>query len=103
MNTRKDKRITETQARHIAHLARLELTAADTGKFVEDINNILEYVDKLKELNTNEVDPTFQTAPLVNVFREDDIKESLATQRALSNAPQKDESCFLTPGIMSGK
>ena len=97
------KRISEEQAGHIAHLARLELTPEDAGKYTGDLNTILEYVDKLREIDTENVDPTFQTAPLANVFREDEVTESLATHKALSNAPLKDESYFLTPGIMTKK
>lgn len=103
MNNQQNKRLSEAQTGHIAHLARLELAPEDIEKYVGDLNNILDYVARLREIDTENVDPTFQTAPLANVFREDEATDSLATNKALSNAPRKDEFYFLTPGIMSKK
>lgn len=103
MNNPQNRRLSDAQASHIAHLARLEFSPEDTGKYAGDLNNILEYVDKLREIDTENVDPTFQTAPLANVFREDEIVPSLETKKALANAPRKDDSYFLTPGIMGKK
>ncbi len=103
MNNKQNERLSEAQVLHIAHLARLELTSEDTGKYTGDLNNILDYIDKLKEISTENINPTFQTAPLANVFRDDEITTSLETKKALANAPRKDDSYFLTPGIMGKK
>ena len=66
--------LTNEQIKHIANLARLELTPEEETKYGEQISAILNYVDKLSEVNTDNVSITAQTGGLVNAWREDEVK-----------------------------
>ena len=94
------KIIDREQVRYIAHLARLELSEEEEEKFTRQLGEILAWVDKLKELNISEVPFTSHVLPLRNVFREDELKESLSEEEALLNAPQKKRSHFQVPKVI---
>lgn len=94
------KKIDEKQVRHVAKLARLDLTEDEVARFSTQLSAILGYVEKLNELNTNSVEPLAHCLPMHNVFREDVIIESLDTKPALRNAPQHFESFFKVPKIL---
>ena len=88
------------QVRHIARLARLGLSEADTEKFSVQLSNILENFEILKEVNTANVPPATQTVPLQNVFREDRISKSYSQAEVLANAPEEEENCFRVQAIL---
>jgi len=69
--------------------------------YTEQIGKILDYVDKLSELDTDDVVPTAYTVPMKNVLREDKVEESLPREKSLSNAPDKKDGHFRAPKIMS--
>jgi aspartyl-tRNA(Asn)/glutamyl-tRNA(Gln) amidotransferase subunit C len=92
--------IDREQVRYIAHLARLELSEEEEEKFTRQLGEILAWVDKLKELDTSKVPFTSHVLPLTNVFREDELKESLSEKEALLNAPQKKRSHFQVPKVI---
>ena len=94
------EKIDEPQARKVAKLARLELTDAEVREFTGQLSAILEYVEKMNELDTNNVEPLAHCLPVSNVFREDCVKESLGTEKALANAPQRDGGFFKVPKIL---
>ena len=75
--------LTEEQVRHIAKLARLQLSNAEVKKFSRELSSILEYIAMLNELDTEKVEPTSQVTGLTNVFREDEIQPSEATKEEL--------------------
>jgi aspartyl-tRNA(Asn)/glutamyl-tRNA(Gln) amidotransferase subunit C len=83
-------KLTADQVRHIAKLARLRLTDAEVEKFAPELSSILQYIDKLSEVNTENIEPTAQVTGLTNKFREDEIKmdnpspDSLLQTSALS-------------------
>lgn len=85
---------------HIANLAHLQISASEAEKFTGEINNILEYVKKLNELDTEGVDPTVYIIPKKNVLREDKVEPSLNREIALSNAPEQKDGQFRVPKIM---
>ena len=72
--------LTPAQVRHIAKLARLTLTEAEEKKYAKELSAILNYIDKLKEVDTSKVEPTAQVTGLKNSFREDVITPLIAVQ-----------------------
>jgi aspartyl-tRNA(Asn)/glutamyl-tRNA(Gln) amidotransferase subunit C len=89
-----------TEVEHVALLARLKLSAEEKKLFTSQLNAILDYVEKLNELNTGEVAPTFHAVPHHNVMREDEVKESQAQDASLRNAPDKAGGVFRVPKII---
>ncbi|MFH1716808.1 MAG: Asp-tRNA(Asn)/Glu-tRNA(Gln) amidotransferase subunit GatC [Planctomycetota bacterium] len=93
-------KIDEAQVRKVAKLARLELTDAEVAEFTGQLSAILGYVEKMNELDTDDVEPLAHCLPISNVFREDRVKESLGTEKTLANAPQTDGEFFKVPKIL---
>ncbi|MFW6110361.1 MAG: Asp-tRNA(Asn)/Glu-tRNA(Gln) amidotransferase subunit GatC [Patescibacteria group bacterium] len=87
-------KISKKQVQHIADLAHLEVDREELKQFREELSSILEYISKLEEVDTKDVDPTFQTTDLVNVFAKDTVDESreLSIEDVLSNAPDSEEN-----------
>ena len=94
------KKIDQAQVRKVAKLSRLDLTEAEVEEFTGQLSTILEYVEKMNELDTTNVEPLAHCLPVSNVFREDSIKESLGTENTLANAPQRDGEFFKVPKIL---
>ena len=94
------EKIDEPQVRKVAKLARLELTDAEVQEFTGQLSDILEYVEKMNELDTGNVEPLAHCLPISNVFRKDCVKESLGTEKTLANAPQRDGEFFKVPKIL---
>ncbi|SPF49060.1 Aspartyl/glutamyl-tRNA(Asn/Gln) amidotransferase subunit C [Syntrophobacter sp. SbD1] len=94
-----DTRITREEVRHVALLARLELSEAEEERMTVQMNGILEYMDKLNELETKEVEPTTHAIQLQNVFRPDLVQPSLDREDALANAPGTDGVNFVVPKV----
>ena len=86
--------------KYVAHLARLALTPEDEAKFGSQLNNILGYIEKLKQLDVTGIEPTAHAVPMVNVFRADEVRPSLTNEEALRNAPAKANGLFLVPKIV---
>ena len=84
----------------IAHLARLEFDEKDAAKMMSDMTAIVEWVEKLKEVNTDGVEPLTTMSHEVNVLREDEVKGSIAQTEALKNAPVHDEQFFKVPKVI---
>jgi|ERR1051325_5493151 aspartyl-tRNA(Asn)/glutamyl-tRNA(Gln) amidotransferase subunit C len=85
---------------YVARLARLSLSAEEQEKFSAQLKNILQYVDKLKELEVASIEPTAHAVPITNVVRQDVVKPSIPTELALKNAPQKANNLFIVPKIV---
>jgi len=79
---------------HIAALARMGLSEAEIEKAREQLANILENFEVLKEVDTANVPPTAQSINLSNVMREDTLRESLAVEQVLANAPDREDDLF---------
>ncbi len=94
------KRIDEAQVRKVAKLSRLELTNAEVEEFTGQLSAILDYVEKMNELDTSGIEPLAHCLPVSNVLREDYVRESLGTEKALANAPQRDGDFFKVPKIL---
>jgi aspartyl-tRNA(Asn)/glutamyl-tRNA(Gln) amidotransferase subunit C len=94
------KKIDQAQVKKVAKLSRLELTEAEVEEFTGQLSAILDYVEKMNELDTTDVEPLAHCLPISNVFREDFAKESLGTEKTLTNAPQRDGEFFKVPKIL---
>lgn len=94
------KKIDQIQVRKVAKLSRLELTDAEVEEFTGQLSAILDYVEKMNELDTTGVEPLAHCLPVSNVLREDSTKESLGTEKVLANAPQRDDEFFKVPKIL---
>ena len=92
--------ITKDQVLYVAGLARLDMDEASIDKFAGQIGTILDYVDKLKEVNTEGIRPTSHAISLTNAFREDEQNEHLERDRALANAPEKEDGNFVVPKVV---
>lgn len=92
--------ITLKDVEHVANLSRLELTDEEKTLFTEQMNSILKYVDKLNELNTDDVPPTSHVFELVNVMRDDVKKESLPIDKVLLNAPDDEDDQIKVPAVL---
>ena len=93
-------KITKDEVLYVADLARLNLDAAAIEKFAGQIGEILAYVDKLNEVNTEGVKPTSHAISLTNAFREDEPSEHLDREKALANAPQQEDGNFIVPKVV---
>lgn len=93
-------KITKKEVEHVAHLGRLELKEEDKEKLTEQLSAILEYVEKLNELDTKDIEPTSHVLPIENVFKEDRVKDSLSVEKSLSNAPEQEKGHFKVPKIV---
>lgn len=88
------------QVRKVARLARLDLPDADLPVMAKQLTAILGYVDQLKELNTEGVEPMAHPLPIQNVFRPDELRPSLSVNEALQNAPSRSGDFFAVPAIL---
>lgn len=88
------------EVRKVARLARLNLSDADLATMAQQLTAILGYVDQLKELNTDDVEPMAHPLPVQNVFRADQLKPSLSVDNALRNAPLRSGDFFAVPAIL---
>jgi len=109
-------KVTEKDVSYVADLANLELSAEERGRMVRDLNSILDYIDRLNELDTSNVAPMAQVADryatdnakngsdrFAYASRDDvleGLRKSLPHEDALANAPQADGTFFRVPKIM---
>ena len=95
-----ETKVTEDDVRHVAHLSRLDCSDEETRRFTHDLNQILGYMDQLAQLDTEGIAPTSHSLKLQNVFREDEVRPSLAHEQALANAPDREGPFFKVPQII---
>jgi aspartyl-tRNA(Asn)/glutamyl-tRNA(Gln) amidotransferase subunit C len=84
----------------IAHLSRLEIDEKDADGMMKDLNNMVAFVEKLNEVNTDGVEPLLSMSHEVNALRDDVVKPHLEHDRALMNAPKKDADYFRVPKVL---
>ena len=87
----------------VAHLARLEFNAEAKEEILNDMNRMLSFVDKLSELNTENVEPLIYMTDEKNILREDVPEITLTQKEALKNAPKKDSDYFKAPKVIDQK
>ncbi|MCX8009321.1 MAG: Asp-tRNA(Asn)/Glu-tRNA(Gln) amidotransferase subunit GatC [Patescibacteria group bacterium] len=93
-------KVSKEQVEHIAKLAKLKLKDDETSKMQTELNQILDYMDKLNELDTSNVEPLSHPIPIENVFREDEVKPSIDRESAMKNAPDHNEEFFKVPKVI---
>jgi len=92
--------VTREDVEKVAVLARLKLSESEIEEMTSQLNEILEYFEKLKELDTEGVEPLSHVLPLKNVYREDRVKPSLSQEEILKNAPEKGHGHFKVPRVI---
>ena len=92
--------ISKEQVRHVALLARLELSDEQVEQIGGDLNSILEHIDQIRQLDLEGVEPTAHPLDVVNTTRPDVIKPGLSQDDALKNAPQAENGSFVIPQIV---
>jgi aspartyl-tRNA(Asn)/glutamyl-tRNA(Gln) amidotransferase subunit C len=90
----------EIDVKYVAHLARLALTPDEEKVLGAQLGNILGYIEKLRELDVTNVEPTAHAVPMVNVTRADEVRPSLSHEDALRNAPRSAGGLFIVPKIV---
>lgn len=93
--------VTKKDVEYIAALARLKFNDAELENYTHQLNDILKYVEKLNELNTDNVEPLSHPVENANVFRSDELKPSISTEEALKNAPNRTDEFFKVPKVIN--
>ena len=93
-------KISTDEVGKIAHLARLEIDASQKEKMAEQLSHILQYIDKLKDVDVEGVKLFSDAAFMNNVLRDDELKVSPGPDVTLANAPQRDEDFYIVPRIV---
>jgi aspartyl-tRNA(Asn)/glutamyl-tRNA(Gln) amidotransferase subunit C len=91
-----DKRTVE----YTAHLARIELGSRELETISKQLQDILDFIDKLKKADVDGISATSHILPVSNVLREDLVKPSLSADEALKNAPSRQETFFIVPKVI---
>ena len=90
----------EIDVKYVAHLARIALTPEEEQKLGAQLGHILGYIEKLKELDVDNVEPTAHAVPLANVARPDELRPSLPHDEVMRNAPAQAKGLFVVPKIV---
>lgn len=93
-------KITLKDVEYVARLARLKLTEEEKEKYARQLGDILNYINKLNELDTSGVEPTSHVVSISNVFRKDKVAPSLSSEKILSNAPKQEKGFFKVKKII---
>ncbi|MGF1574632.1 MAG: Asp-tRNA(Asn)/Glu-tRNA(Gln) amidotransferase subunit GatC [Cyanophyceae cyanobacterium] len=91
------------QVRHVAHLARLELTPAEEEQLTRQLGDILSYVEQLQELDTEGIEPTFHALDVPSLTRPDQVQPWPDTESILAGAPERADQFFKVPRILGGE
>ncbi len=90
----------EIDVAYVAKLARLKLSEDETRLFQDQLGHILEYADKLREVDVSGVEATAHALPISNVFREDEAHPWFKAEDALRNAPRHANDLFIVPKVV---
>jgi aspartyl-tRNA(Asn)/glutamyl-tRNA(Gln) amidotransferase subunit C len=93
-------KITKEEITHVATLARLNLEEDSIELFTKQVGDILAYMEKLNQLNTDGIPFTSHAISITNAFREDGLHPSISTEEALSNAPETENKMFVVPRVI---
>jgi aspartyl-tRNA(Asn)/glutamyl-tRNA(Gln) amidotransferase subunit C len=92
--------LTAQEVQWVAHLARLQLTEAELETMTRQLSAIVDYVDQLKQVNTDGIEPMAHALAINNVFREDEPAPSLPVADALANAPGRRGDFYSVPAVL---
>jgi aspartyl-tRNA(Asn)/glutamyl-tRNA(Gln) amidotransferase subunit C len=93
-------KITPEEVRRVAMLARLRLTPEEEERLTGQLDKILQYVDKLNQLDASQIEPFTHAVEIVNAFRDDEVTNRARAADLLANAPEKDQTFFKVPKII---
>ncbi len=93
-------KITTEDVEYVAGLAQLILDDDSKERLVHEMGDILNYMDALNELDTEDIEPMMHVLDLANVYREDEVKKSLSKEDVFKNAPKSEGDYFLVPRIL---
>jgi len=93
-------KISNKDVKEVADLARLEIEEEQLDKFTNQFENILKFISKLDELNTDDVESTSHVLDMPTPLREDKVEEWLSQDEALKNAPQREDEFFGVPKVI---
>ncbi len=85
---------------YVAKLARINLTEAEAKVFQKQLDDVLQYVEKLRHADISDAEPAAHALPIFNVFREDASRDWFTAEQALSNAPRKANGLFIVPKVV---
>jgi aspartyl-tRNA(Asn)/glutamyl-tRNA(Gln) amidotransferase subunit C len=92
--------LTRAQVQQVSLLARLQLHDDELDQMTRQLGQILDYIDQLSQLNTDDVSPMAHAVELANVFAADEVRPSLPRDEALANAPKQDGECYRVPAVL---
>lgn len=90
----------ELDVRYVARLGRINLTTEEANAFQRQLEDVLKYVEKLRQADVSHVEATAHALPIFNVFRDDAASEWFTAEQALSNAPRKANGLFIVPKVV---
>lgn len=93
--------ISKEEIIHIAKLASLNLSEEEIAKYANDMTDILEFAEIVNNLNTDDIKETVGINGEYNVFRKDEVKQSISKEELLKNAPSQDEGMFRIPKVIN--
>ena len=94
-------KITKEEVKKVAQLARLELNEGEINNHAEQLEKILKYIKQLEKIETDDVPCTTRAIEVINVFREDEKKNSDYTEELLELGPSREDQYFKVPKIMN--
>lgn len=92
--------LSRKEIEYVANLSRIELSSEEMEKFASQLSSILDYINKLKELDVQNQAPMTHVFDIKNVMRKDSVKNSISSEQALQSAPAKDKKYFKAPKIV---
>ncbi len=92
--------ISKEEIIHIAKLASLNLTEEEIERYAQDMTDILEFAEVVNNLNTDEIKETVGINGEYNVFRKDEVKQTISKEELLKNAPSQDDGMFRIPKVI---
>jgi len=92
--------ISKDEVAKVAKLSRLALSDTELATYTQQLGGILDYVEKLKSVDTSNVEPMISAAASANVFRADEVRPSLKREDALASAPHHDDEFFRVPPVI---
>jgi aspartyl-tRNA(Asn)/glutamyl-tRNA(Gln) amidotransferase subunit C len=93
-------RTSDLDVAYVARLARIDLTEAEAKVFQKQLDDVLKYVEKLRQADVSDVEPAAHALPIFNVFREDVPRDWFRAEQALSNAPRQAKGLFIVPKVV---
>jgi aspartyl-tRNA(Asn)/glutamyl-tRNA(Gln) amidotransferase subunit C len=93
-------RTSDLDVAYVARLARINLTGAEAKVFQKQLDDVLKYVEKLRQADVSHVEAAAHALPIFNVFREDAPRDWFTAEQALSNAPRQAKGLFIVPKVV---